>query len=57
MALTTMQPLAYAVAYVSFFLGTSSLFLRVYCRLFILKTWGLDDYIALALLVRSPYSY
>lgn len=52
MGLTTLQPLAYAVSYVTFFFGTASIFLRIYCRLFILKTWGWDDYIALAILVR-----
>jgi hypothetical protein len=51
MTLTTLQPLAYAVAYVTFFFGVASTVLRFYCRQYVLKTWGLDDYIAVAILV------
>ncbi|KAF2470654.1 uncharacterized protein BDR25DRAFT_261751 [Lindgomyces ingoldianus] len=51
MGLSTLQPLAYAVAYVTFFFGTASIFLRFYCRIFILKTWGLDDWVGVAVLV------
>jgi hypothetical protein len=51
MALTTLQPLAYAVAYISFFFGVASTFLRFYSRHFVLKTMGWDDYIAIAILV------
>jgi len=57
MGSTTLQPLAYAVAYVTFFFGTASIFLRFYCRQFVLKTWGWDDYIAVAILVRSLFMY
>jgi hypothetical protein len=51
MGLTTLQPLAYAVAYVTFFFGVVSTVLRFYCRQYVLKIWGLDDYIAVAILV------
>jgi hypothetical protein len=51
MAMNTLQPLAYAVAYATFALGLASIFLRFYCRLFILKTWGWDDYLAIGVLV------
>lgn len=52
MGLTTLQPLAYAVAYVTFFFGVISTVLRFYCRQYVLKIWGLDDYIAVAILVK-----
>ncbi|KAH7389741.1 hypothetical protein DE146DRAFT_176020 [Phaeosphaeria sp. MPI-PUGE-AT-0046c] len=51
MRLTTLQPLAYAVAYVTFFFGIVSTVLRFYCRQYVLKIWGLDDYIAVVILV------
>ena len=51
MGLTTLQPLAYAVAYVTFFLGTTSVFLRFYCRHFVLRTRGWDDNFAILILV------
>lgn len=53
MGLTTLQPLAYAVAYVTFFFGVISTVLRFYCRQYVLKIWGWDDYIAVAILVRQ----
>jgi hypothetical protein len=53
MTLTTLQPLAYAVAYVSFFFGVASTFLRFYCRQYVLRIWGWDDYVAVAILVRA----
>jgi hypothetical protein len=55
MALTTLQPLAYAVMYVTFFFGTASFFLRFYSRIFILRTWGWDDWLAIVVLVCSEY--
>jgi hypothetical protein len=51
MGLTTLQPLAYAIAYITFFLGTSSIFLRFYCRHIVLRTWGWDDNFAILILV------
>jgi hypothetical protein len=51
MALSTLQPLAYAVAYVTFFFGIASTVLRFYSRHYVLKTFGWDDYIAFAILV------
>jgi hypothetical protein len=57
MALTTLQPLAYAVAYVSFFFGISSTALRFYTRRYVLKTFGWDDYVAMAVLVRLHASH
>ncbi|CAN9248514.1 unnamed protein product [Alternaria alternata] len=53
MGLTTLQPLAYAVAYVTFFLGTTSVFLRFYCRHFVLQTRGWDDNFAILILLFS----
>ncbi|KAF2112706.1 hypothetical protein BDV96DRAFT_580269 [Lophiotrema nucula] len=47
MAISTLQPLAYGVAYATFSLGILSVFLRIYCRLVILKSWGWDDYVAM----------
>jgi hypothetical protein len=52
MALTTLQPLAYTIAYVSFLFGVISTFLRFYSRQYVLRIWGWDDYIAVAILVR-----
>lgn len=51
MGLSTLQPLAYAVAYISFFFGITSTALRFYSRHFVLKTVGWDDYIAIGILV------
>ncbi|KAG9191255.1 hypothetical protein G6011_09343 [Alternaria panax] len=53
MGLTTLQPLAYAVAYVTFFLGTSSTLLRFYCRHFVLRTRGWDENFAILILFFS----
>jgi hypothetical protein len=53
MGLTTLQPLGYAVAYITFFFGTASIFLRFYCRYFVLRTWGWDDYFAILVLAVS----
>ncbi|KAF9700116.1 hypothetical protein EKO04_001590 [Ascochyta lentis] len=47
MADTSLQTLAYAVAYATFGIGISTVFLRVYCRQFLLRAWGWDDNIAL----------
>jgi hypothetical protein len=52
MGLKTLQPLAYAVAYITFFLGTVSIFLRFYCRHFVLRTRGWDDNFAILIFVR-----
>lgn len=54
MGLTNLQPLAYAFAYVSFFFGTLSIFLRFYCRRYILHLWGWDDNFAFLILVCMP---
>ncbi|KAF2185245.1 hypothetical protein K469DRAFT_665481 [Zopfia rhizophila CBS 207.26] len=50
MAMQSLRPLAYAVAYVTFGFGMISIFLRFYCRAVILKTWGWDDYMAIVVL-------
>jgi len=44
---------AHAVASVTFVIGTLTIFLRFYCRLVILQTWGLDDWMAILVLVSS----
>ena len=48
-----MQMSAYVVASVTFFVGTLTILLRFYCRLAILQTWGLDDWMAILVLVRG----
>ncbi|KAH7065817.1 hypothetical protein BKA63DRAFT_585820 [Paraphoma chrysanthemicola] len=53
MAGMSLQPLAYAVSYISFFFGTASFFLRFYSRIFILKLWGWDDWLAVVVLAFS----
>ncbi|EUC28383.1 hypothetical protein COCCADRAFT_41087 [Bipolaris zeicola 26-R-13] len=50
---TSIQPLAYGIAYSTFFVGTLSILLRFYCRYIVLRTWGWDDYIAVAILAFS----
>ncbi|CAN9284105.1 unnamed protein product [Alternaria alternata] len=50
---TNLQPLAYAVAYVTFFLGTTSTFLRFYCRYIVSRIWGWDDYFAVVVFIFS----
>ncbi|OCL06105.1 hypothetical protein AOQ84DRAFT_366094 [Glonium stellatum] len=51
MAFEDLQPTAYGVATVMFILGTVSIFLRLYCRSVILKTFGWDDVMAVFLLL------
>lgn len=53
MALSNLQPLAYAVAYITFVLGTISIFLRFYCRRCVLHLWGWDDHFTVLILVRG----
>ncbi|EUC28384.1 hypothetical protein COCCADRAFT_109303 [Bipolaris zeicola 26-R-13] len=53
MALSNLQPLAYAVAYITFVLGTISIFLRFYCRRCVLHLWGWDDHFTVLILVFS----
>ena len=50
MAIENLQPLAYAVVSIAFALGTSSIFLRLYCR-WRLRTFGGDDYMVFFLFV------
>lgn len=52
---TNLQPLAYAVAYVTFFLGTTSTFLRFYSRYVdeSMRKWGRDDYFAVVVFIFS----
>ncbi|KAI4690698.1 uncharacterized protein J4E88_002170 [Alternaria novae-zelandiae] len=52
---TNLQPLAYAVAYVTFFLGTTSTFLRFYSRYVdeSLRKWRRDDYFAVVVFIFS----
>ncbi|OCL09637.1 hypothetical protein AOQ84DRAFT_353935 [Glonium stellatum] len=51
MAFENLQLTAYAVATVMFILGTASIFLRLYCRGFVLNKFGWDDVMAVFLLV------
>ncbi|KAL1592403.1 hypothetical protein SLS59_009756 [Nothophoma quercina] len=44
---TSLQTLAYGVAYATFGIGLSTVVLRIYCRHFLLGAWGSDDTIAL----------
>jgi hypothetical protein len=43
---TSLQRAAFIVAYVTFAVGLLTVFLRIYCRLHVLKSWGWDDYVA-----------
>ncbi|KAF2202070.1 hypothetical protein GQ43DRAFT_10513 [Delitschia confertaspora ATCC 74209] len=52
-AIQNLQPLAYAVASVTFFFGTITIFLRFYCRLLLLRTWGWDDWISVLIFLVS----
>jgi hypothetical protein len=51
--MSNLRPLAYAVAYTTFFFGLASMGLRAYCRVRFLKTWVWDDLWALAILIFS----
>ncbi|KAF2493711.1 hypothetical protein BU16DRAFT_562676 [Lophium mytilinum] len=51
MAFENLQPLAYGISITLFILGTASIFLRLYTRGFILKTFGWDDVMAVFLLL------
>ncbi|KAF2802068.1 uncharacterized protein BDZ99DRAFT_469119 [Mytilinidion resinicola] len=50
MAFENLQPLSYGISITLFLLGTASIFLRLYTRGFILKTFGWDDVMAIFLL-------
>lgn len=52
MALENLQTVTYIVISVIFALGTASIFLRLYCRVLLLKSFGWDDAMAVFLLVR-----
>ncbi|KAL4919423.1 hypothetical protein BDW62DRAFT_199734 [Aspergillus aurantiobrunneus] len=51
MAVDNLRPIAYVVISIAFALGTSSIFLRLYCR-WRLRTFGRDDAAAIFLFVR-----
>lgn len=51
MAINNLQPVAYIVISLAFAVGTSSIFLRLYCRAILLRTFGRDDIAAIFLLV------
>lgn len=53
MAIENLQPITYVVISIAFALGTASIFLRLYCRIFMVKTFGRDDAVAIFLLVRA----
>ena len=44
---TSLQTLAYGIAYATFGIGLLTVVLRIYCRHFLLRAWGSDDIIAL----------
>ena len=46
MSSTSLQRAAYIVAYTTFAVGLLTVFLRIYCRLHVLKSWGWDDHVA-----------
>ena len=50
MAIENLQPLVYAIASIAFALGTTSIFLRLYCR-WRLRIFGGDDYMVFFLFV------
>ncbi|EED16252.1 conserved hypothetical protein [Talaromyces stipitatus ATCC 10500] len=51
MAINNLQPIAYIVVSLAFAVGTSSIFLRLYCRAILLRTFGWDDVAAVFLLL------
>lgn len=51
MEIQNLQPLTYIIISIIFVFGTGSIFLRLYCRMFLLKTFGWDDMMAIFLLV------
>lgn len=53
MAIENLQPIAYVVISITFALGTASIFLRLYCRVFMVKIFGRDDAVAVFLFVRT----
>lgn len=53
MAVDNLQPLAYAISSVMFVIGTTSFFVRFYCRAFVKNVFGWDDTLSIFLLVCS----
>lgn len=43
---------AFGVVYGSFSIGLIAILMRLYLRGFVQKTWGMDDYFAVAVVVR-----
>lgn len=56
MAIENLQPITYVVISIAFAFGTASIFLRLYCRMFMVKTFGRDDAVAVFLFVRTLHS-
>lgn len=52
MAIENLQPLTYAVITIAFAIGTASILVRLWTRMFMVKTFGRDDTMAVFLLVR-----
>lgn len=46
-----LQVPAYAITYVTFTFGTLANLIRLYARGFVQRTWGLDDYFVIGVLV------
>lgn len=51
--LVALQPGAYSAVWLSFVVGAIVALLRFYCRLFIVRNWGWDDWFAVIIFVRS----
>lgn len=51
MAIENLQPLTYVIISIAFAIGISSTFLRLYCRFSLLEAFGVDDVVAIFLLV------
>lgn len=51
MVIDNLQPLAYAISSVMFVIGTTSFFIRFYCRAVVKNVFGWDDTLSIFLLV------
>lgn len=51
MGAQNLHDVAFVLAYFTFIVGLLTTFLRFYARAFVVKTWGLDDYSSISVLV------
>lgn len=57
MIIHDLQPFSYIVVSLAFSVGTSSIFLGLYCRAILLRTFGWDDFAPIFLFLSLPTNF